>query len=424
MTNCERGIADLETELEETYRSVTQLTNDLFQANELLRTNNRKLSDLYDTAHQFVDNVSHEFRTPLTVIREFASIMQDGLAGDVSDEQREYLGIIVNRADDLNLIVNDMLDISRLEAGLLGVSRKECRIGDIVEHIRTTLERRAAAGSVNLTIAIDDTLPTVYCDADKIRQVIINLVVNACKFSNEGGGVTLWAHDDLIHSQVVMGVTDKGSGIDPEHARAIFERFKQVGGNIRASTKGFGLGLNIAKELVQLNFGDIGVESELGKGSTFTFTIPTFDPPEILKRLLKCIEHFRNGSSYVSLIAARIDPEADSALENDVEKFLHGQLRRSDLLFGKLPGRWLLCAAANRKGLDQMMARFAEARIEFNRYRPGDALPEIDYKNIGTWRVLDQGRDFIKQFKAEFGAGRSINGELLAAVQDMRGHGT
>ena len=99
-----------------------------------LEKKNRRLSELYKTAHEFVDNVSHEFRTPLTVIKEFASIVRDGLAGDVTDEQREYLDIVNNRVDDLSIMVDDMLDISKLEAGILGVCRRLCRGDEIVAH--------------------------------------------------------------------------------------------------------------------------------------------------------------------------------------------------------------------------------------------------------------------------------------------------
>ena len=390
------------------------------ESQELLKKANLKLSELYNTAHQFVDNVSHEFRTPLAVIKDFASILSEGLAGEVNDEQQEYLGIIINRVDDLAVMVDDMLDISKLEAGLLCVARQESRIDRIFEGVRTTLERKAAASTAALKISVDASLPTVYCDAEKIGRVITNLAVNAFKFSGENGEVSLWARHDLENSQAVVGVTDNGPGIAPENVQAIFDRFKQVGGDVRSSTKGFGLGLNIVKELVHLNFGDITVESELGKGSTFTFSIPTFDPPKILERFMGRIEQFRNDSSFVSLITARQTAEAAAELDDEVEQFLQYQLRRTDLMFKAGAGKWLLGAATSQQQLDQFLARLGDAWNDTNLNRPDAPLPAIEFEIHGTWQICDQDAEFIKSFNAAFSTDRECQSEhdQQAAVGD------
>ena len=372
------------------------------EANELLRKKNLRLSELYNTAHQIVDNFSHEFRTPLTVIKEYISILQDGLAGDLNDQQKEYLGIAIERVDDLSLMVNDMLDISRLEIGLLGICRDECRIKDIVERVRPTLERKALSRNVLLDIAIQDGLPNVYCDIEKIGRVIINLAVNAIKFCGDEGRTKLWARPGADTSEIIFGITDNGPGIAPEDVQQIFERFKQMGANVTASTKGFGLGLNIAKELVQLNFGDIAVESTPGEGSTFTFSVPVYDPPRILERFLRRIEQLRDGSCYVTLISAHVEPMVDPDLLENVGQFLQHQVRRSDLLFFRQPSSWLLVAAANRQELDPLLRRIAKARVDTNRNRVGEELPEIEFEDLGTWRSADQAEEFIRNFKTEF----------------------
>ena len=371
------------------------------EAKEQLKRANQKLSELCDTAHQFVDNVSHEFRTPLTVIKEFASIVADGLAGEVNQEQHEYLTIVINRVDDLAMMVDDMLDISKLEAGLLGLVRRECRVEAIVDRIRTTLERKAAANGATLEVDIEDCMPTIYCDAEKIGRVIINLTVNAFKFSGEGGAVKLWARHDADRSQINVGVTDNGPGIAPENVQSIFERFKQVGDDVRASTKGFGLGLNIVKELVQLNLGDIAVESELGRGSTFTATLPVFDPPKILERFMGRVEQLRNGSSHASLISLRTERPDDGALDDEMDSFLQHQLRHSDLLFRPRPGTWLVCTASDQQDLAQMIARIAQARLDANRNRAHGDLLAFEFEVKGTWRMRDEGHDLMKQFAAD-----------------------
>lgn len=384
----------LEAELEETYQSVTLLTNELTQSSELLRQSNEKLSELYRTAHQFVDNVSHEFRTPLTVIKEFASLMSEGLVGDVNDEQREYLNTIVHRVEDLALMVDDMLDISKLEAGLLSVHRRECTVGSIAERIRTTIERKAAATGVNLTIAIDESLPAVYCDPENIGRVVINLAVNACKFTAAGGEVSVWARPDMDQSKVVIGISDNGPGIAPENVQAIFERFEQVGGDVRGTSEGFGLGLNIAKELVQINLGDMNVESELGRGSTFSFSVPVFDLRKVLRRFLDRIDTFRKGFSHVSLISVRI-LRIDAAAVEETGDFLQNQIRRSDLLINAQPGSWLICAPANRKHLDKMFARITEALERTNRNRPGEPLPAIAFETKEIWDIGESSEAFL-----------------------------
>ena len=380
------------------------------EAKELLRQINEKLGRLYKTAYQFVDNVSHEFRTPLTVIKEFAAILQDGLAGEVNNEQSEYLGIILNRVDDLSLMTNDMLDFSLIEAGILGIAREEIHIEQVFELVRTTLERKAAASESILKITTEDALPTIYCDAEKIGRVIINLAVNAFKFSSEGGKVSLWARNDAVNSEVIVGVTDDGPGMAPEHLDLIFNRFQQVGGDVRASTKGFGLGLNIAKELVEINFGTIEVESRIGEGSSFKFTIPSFEPVGLLRRYMRQVGNIRDGSSYVSLVTAHIDPMIDAALRDDVKMFIERQVRRSDLLFDAKPGPFLICAATNQTELGEMIQRLLKAKSETDRDRPDTALPEIEFGVLGTWHVGDEGEQFVERFAAEFVANSLFDG--------------
>ena len=171
------------------------LLQQLNAKNNLLQQKNVRLAQLCDTAQQFVENVSHEFRTPLTVIREFTSIISDGLVGPVTAEQAEYLTKVLNRTDDLSLMVDDMLDISRLEAGLLGVWRKKCQVADLIGSVVGLLKGRAASKNISLSVIAPADLPAVFCDEEKARRVIMNLTVNAIKFAPEGGRVEVWARN-------------------------------------------------------------------------------------------------------------------------------------------------------------------------------------------------------------------------------------
>jgi len=380
------------------------LLKELQAKNEMLEKNGRHLAEIYETAHEFVDNVSHEFRTPLTVIKEFTSILQDGLAGDIGAEQREYLGIVLNRVDDLSALVDDMLDISKLEAGLLGVRRKVCRVADIIEHVRTTLERKAAAHKTKLDIALADDLPKVYCDPEKIGRVIINLTVNAFKFSEDGGEVRLSASRDPALGQVIFAVTDHGAGIHPDSVEALFERFTQIGTVERTAVKGFGLGLNIAKELVHLNFGDIGVRSKVGQGSTFSFTVPTAEPPRLITRYLERVGAFREDAAFASLVSARVTPPLSGEAREDIEQFIQQHIRRSDLVFPTYPNVWLLVLASNRRDVDSALRRVQDAWAEENRNRPAAPLPAVEFDTRGTWALADGTKEFIEQFEMEYGS--------------------
>ncbi|MCG3125406.1 MAG: Adaptive-response sensory-kinase SasA [Phycisphaerae bacterium] len=382
-----------------------QLLAELSAAKRSLERKNARLTELYNTAHQFVDNVSHEFRTPLTVIKEFTAIVRDGLAGEVGGEAREYLEIVLNRTDDLSTMVDDMLDISKLEAGVLGIWRRVCPVRQIVEHVRTTLERKATAARAGLSIQLADDLPDAYCDPEKIGRVIINLTVNALKAVQQGGHVVLAVERAAAPDPwICFGVSDDGPGIAREHLEAIFVRFRQLDGPARSSTKGFGLGLSIARELVHLNFGEISVESELGRGSTFSFTVPSADPAAVLSTYLR-----RVRCESVSLLTARAGGDANppAAALLDVEEFLQRQLRSYDLLFPAGGNRWLITAAVGATELPSMLARLERNRAEANRNRPVQALPAIAFVTHGTWCPQTQQAELTRRFLAELDRAKS-----------------
>ena len=347
-----------------------QLLRDLRAAKQLVEKKNQRLAEMYETAHRFVDNVSHEFRTPLTVIKEYTALMREGLVGPITTEQGQFLDIVSARADDLNAMVDDMLDVGRLEAGRLGVWRRNCQVAEIIEQLRPALERKAAFKQITLEIDVADRLPDVYCDDEKAGRVIINLTINAIKFCNESGVVRVAAGHDPHSAGVLIAVSDNGPGIEPEDLELIFERFKQCSSQIRSSCKGFGLGLNIAKELVELNFGQIHVESSVGRGSTFSFTLPPADPHEVMRRYLLRLSQVQARSDWVTALTARIDAASTPADADDVDAFLNGLLRSDDLLFRLDGSRWLLMLAANAEESEQFVQRFGQ---DAGRRRPQPA---------------------------------------------------
>jgi PAS domain S-box-containing protein len=354
------------------------LAAQLAQANGALEQRNAQLGQQNRKAHQFVDNVAHEFRTPLAVIKEYAELLRDRPAGL---DGAELADTIARRAEDLNLMVNDMLDISRLEAGQLGIARRPCQVAEIVERCRAVLQSRARAAGTALTIALEPDLPEVFVDPEKIARVIINLVINALKFTKAQGTVRLWSRPDARGRQVVIGVSDEGPGIAPEHLSTIFERFRQVG-DVRQHSRGFGLGLAITQELVELSFGDISVESALGKGSTFWFTVPCAAPAALLDCFVSRAPRLRAEARHLALLA--IDDAAPYGAERAeaLGQLLRRSLSATDLVVQPTPGRWLVVSALTQPDADSLQQRLRRALQPSGEGTAAVAL-------IGLWPLAD-----------------------------------
>jgi signal transduction histidine kinase len=377
------------------------LLGELKTSNDLLAQKNERLAQLYETAQQFVENVSHEFRTPLTVIREFTSIIRDGLDGPVSIKQVEHLDKVLHRTDDLALMVDDMLDISRLEAGLLGVWRRPCCVRTLLETVRSLLTSRADSKQIRLSVSVPAQLPEVYCDEEKARRVLINLTVNALKFTPDGGSVSMWATaGGETDSEVIVGVTDSGPGISPENLAIIFERFQQVDQGLQTSTKGFGLGLNIAKELAALNLGRIEVASSVGKGSTFSFSLPSNNTTLIFRRYLDRVESTRRDEDTVLLLTATADPCPRAADLPLIDEFLQRAIRGCDLVIHRAAETWVIAAACPEREGSDLLRRLVTEWQAYVRNYPQTQLPGLTLKQHAALRVGPQRHELSDAFDA------------------------
>ena len=369
---------------------------------QLLRRKNRRLKRLYDTAQRFVDNVSHEFRTPLTVIQDYVSLVREGACGDVNAEQARMLEVAAVRVNDLNTMVDDMLDISKLEAGMLGAWRRRCRLSDVAESVAPALRQKAAVREVAFTIDLADDLPEVYCDAEKVGRVIINLVVNSIKFCGDDAHVRVWARANYPSGEVVVSVEDNGQGIPPDDLERIFQRFKQLGSNIRQSTKGFGLGLNIAQELTAINLGEMRVQSEPGHGSTFSFSVPLAEPHEVVRRYLDQIRTSKRALPLVSLITVRADESTPAGDSDDVELYLTGLLRQNDLMWRIDARRWLIVVATNACEANRFLERLEEGLKNMRGLRPAGPLPRLQVALDGTWHAADESEAILTHLERLF----------------------
>jgi signal transduction histidine kinase len=225
----------------------------------------------------FVSIVSHELRTPLAAIKGAVDNLLDGIGGDLGKIQQECLMISKRNIDRLSRLINDLLDISRIEAGKIQINKQSVEISSIIKDILFFFKEIVEQKGVLLEAYIDENLPKVSMDPDKITQVITNLVGNAFKFTPRGGkiNVRVFLSGDFLQVEVI----DSGSGIGRQDLEKVFEKFYQVSRPESAGVyKGTGLGLPISKGIVEKHGGKIWVESELGKGSKFSFTLPLKEP--------------------------------------------------------------------------------------------------------------------------------------------------
>jgi PAS domain S-box-containing protein len=225
---------------------------------------------------EFISTVSHELRTPMTSIKGYVDLLLMGSAGPLSEMQRRFLQIVRANADRLKTLVDDLLDISRIESGRLQLDLRPVPLEAAVEAVIISLKARLDEKRQQLEVDLPDALPPVMADKDRLIQILMNLVSNAHKYTPEGGWIRIRARPQ--GEMVRVEVQDTGIGIPPEALPRIFERFYRVDDPRVQETPGTGLGLSIVKALVELHGGQIGVESEVGKGSTFYFTLPIARP--------------------------------------------------------------------------------------------------------------------------------------------------
>ena len=291
---------------------VAERTRQLSEANAALEVSHRKLRELDQLKSDFVSNVSHELRTPLTAIRMSVDNLLDGVVGDVSPTLQRYLTKVQNNTDRLVRLISDLLDLSRIEAGRIELHRTKVGVADVIQDVVDSLRPMAVEKGLELAVVPSASDFFVFADRDKLQQVLINLTGNAVKFTPSGGRITISARlapalegkgstsvgalepprlgDSLLlppgppapalpssaapQQYVEVSVADSGEGIPLEELSAIFDKFHQVRRENRYKAQGTGLGLSIAKSLIELHGGRICVESQLGKGSRFVFTLP------------------------------------------------------------------------------------------------------------------------------------------------------
>jgi len=224
---------------------------------------------------EFLSNVSHELRSPLSAIKQFTTILLNGVAGELNQEQRRYQQIVLKNVGQLQSMIDDLLEVTRLEAGKLTIEPVRLSVAEAVTDTLDTLRETARAKGVGLSCNLPADLAPVHADRIRLRQILIILLDNAIKFTPTGGTVAIRARplpDDPRF--VVVEVSDSGCGVSPEVAGRLFDRLYQAADHGQGSRKGLGLGLHICKGLVTRQGGRIWLEPRATQGSTFAFTLP------------------------------------------------------------------------------------------------------------------------------------------------------
>ena len=266
---------------------------------DLMRKNEVRLRD------EFLSHVSHELRSPLTSIYSFSTIIADGLAGETSPQQNEYLQIILRNVRQLQAMIEDLLQVTQAQAHKLSVELESVSLNEAIEYAVDTLRGAAKEKEINLAFEPSGRLPSVHADATRVRQVLTILLDNAVKFTPAGGTVKVEASEyEKDESMLQIQVSDTGCGIGPEATERIFEHLYQVTDPGHAGRRGLGLGLHIAKDLVTRQGGKIWMTSELEKGSHFSFTLPIFSLAGVIRPILT---HGKSAGDSLALITAEVE---------------------------------------------------------------------------------------------------------------------
>lgn len=390
-----------------------QVTNEeLEEKNKLLDRQKREVEktrkDIEDQAKdlalaskyksEFLANMSHELRTPLNSLLLLAQSLSENKGGNLSDEQVESAKIIHRGGSDLLNLINEILDLSKIEAGMMDLQLGQVRISDLAESVRSSFGHMAREKGLTLEVVTGENVPTaITSDRKRIEQIIKNLLSNAIKFTDTGGVTvsftppapdTKLTRSNLDTGQcLAIAVKDTGIGIRPENHRIIFEAFKQVDGGTSRRFGGTGLGLSISRELTRFLGGEIQVESEPGKGSTFTLYIPEAlsAGSEESKSTALTVAGSAEGAVTEALCqrakAWQIEDDRDTLIKDDrVIVVIEDDPNFARILYGK----------CHDKGLKCLNAPTGEEGLELAaKYQPAAIILDIRLPGMDGWAVLE-----------------------------------
>jgi signal transduction histidine kinase len=259
-------------ELVETFASQSALAIQNARLFQELALKSQELEVASRHKSEFLASMSHELRTPLNAVIGFSDVLLDRLFGDLNAKQEEYLEDIRESGRHLLDLLNDILDLSKVEAGKMRLELSRTSLREALEHGIAMVSDRASRQGLSLHLAVEDDVDFVVADPLRLKQVILNLLTNAVKFTPSGGSIE--ASAERVADEIHVSVKDSGIGIAESDYARIFEAFQQGRRDVSASAEGTGLGLTLSKRIVELHGGRLWLNSRVGHGSTFTFSLP------------------------------------------------------------------------------------------------------------------------------------------------------
>jgi signal transduction histidine kinase len=264
--------AQLYGAIQEKIRQLDAQNKELVKQQQELLEKTKEAKKANQLKSEFLANMSHELRTPLNVIIGFSELMLDEVPGKVNREQRQCLNDVLASSRHLLRLINEVLDLSKIESGKVELVMTEFAVTDVMEWLRNTMTPILTPKEQSLDIVVEEGLPRIYADADRIKQVLLNLLSNSAKFTPIGGSIRI----EVIRKgdQCQVSVVDNGIGIKKDEQERIFEPFCQIDNFLTRGGNGVGLGLAVVKQIIEKHGGRIWIESEYGRGSRFNFTLP------------------------------------------------------------------------------------------------------------------------------------------------------
>ena len=259
---------------DELERRIQAATSDIAHQNELLRHQAIELEQASALKSQFFANMSHEFRTPLNAMLGYTSMLLQGVAGPIEAGAKRHLSRVESNGRHLLTIINEILDISRIEAGRMPLQLSRFDVPELIAEVKSELEPIILRSKLAVTLGVRKDLPQMVSDRQKVRQILLNLLSNALKFTHQGS-VTISARRNVKDRTMALSVADTGIGIAPAERGRIFEDFRQLDNSPTRAYGGTGLGLSMCRRLAQMLEGRITLRSRVGKGSTFTLVLPS-----------------------------------------------------------------------------------------------------------------------------------------------------
>jgi HAMP domain-containing protein/CheY-like chemotaxis protein/signal transduction histidine kinase len=402
--------------LEEQNRRIEIKNREIELARTALQERAEQLALSSKYKSEFLANMSHELRTPLNSLLILAKLLSENTDGNLSDKQIEFAQTIHTAGADLLELINDILDLSKVEAGKMDVNTGEVTLADTRDYVERTFRPLAAEKGLDLTVEIHGATvpPTIFTDEQRLQQVLKNLLSNAVKFTEEGG-VTLriedapasaqFASPTLSHAETVLAfsVIDTGIGIPEDKLRLIFEAFQQADGTTSRRYGGTGLGLSISREIARLLGGEIRVDSQPGRGSTFTLYLPaTYVPAEIAPSTMELAEleaHLNalvvDGQTLLAETTQMLEPELDPSLllpsevPDDRDDVQAGDrvvlIVEDDATFARIA-----LEVARTRGFKGIVALRGDAGLALaHELRPDAIILDMDLPAMDGWTLLD-----------------------------------